>query len=164
MTTTTATTITNPASIASLNRGPIPTIFAAPASCLSTLTSVLPTGDLYFGHDLEKYLDAACYPTSTDAAWNLYYCLWLIIQYQETTDSYQIALQYHVHQASTLPRLLRILLVDTKVCIFLLGLQQLRCSAVYHIVISFPVDASLGLITFQRLYGQYERGPASMSI
>jgi hypothetical protein len=76
MTTSIASMITDAVSIESFNRGPIPTVFSAPSSCLSTVTSV-DGGGLYFGHMGASYADPACYPSpnTASAGWNLYYCL-----------------------------------------------------------------------------------------
>ncbi|KUJ14473.1 uncharacterized protein LY89DRAFT_736507 [Mollisia scopiformis] len=69
--------ITDATSISAFNRGPIPTQFSAPTSCLSTLTSVNGAGGLYFGHNGDEYFDTACFPTPTlttsSVQWNLYY-------------------------------------------------------------------------------------------
>ncbi|KAI9642169.1 hypothetical protein NHQ30_008971 [Ciborinia camelliae] len=73
---TSSTLITDPSKISLYNRGPILTTFIPPASCVSTLTF----GEcMYFGHQGESYVDAACYPSSTteygtgETAWRVYY-------------------------------------------------------------------------------------------
>jgi hypothetical protein len=75
--TTTAALITDPASIASYNRGMVTSIFTAPESCLSTLSYHSGYG-MYFGDWVTAYYDSACYPSSTLSAgpnaWDLYYC------------------------------------------------------------------------------------------
>jgi hypothetical protein len=73
--------ITDAVSIESFNRGPIHTVFSAPSSCVSTVTSV-DGGGLYFGHMGASYADPACDPspnTAGAAGWNLYYCSPFII-------------------------------------------------------------------------------------
>lgn len=83
-----AIVITAEASIAQYNRGPIPTAFSPPNSCLSTYTSAETLGGFYFGNGFSTAgqnlpWDSSCYPTATstpavtdaDAPWNLYYCL-----------------------------------------------------------------------------------------
>jgi hypothetical protein len=108
--TTSTTTITDAAVIQGYNRGPIPTVFAAPTSCLSTISSVA-GGVGYFGHNDGGYLDPLCYPpttttntaANTDAVWNLYYCLYPPSDARRQTDLSQIVPQFHVHQAGILP-------------------------------------------------------------
>jgi hypothetical protein len=88
LSTITTTIFTDTAAISSFNRGPIPTIFTAPTSCLSTLTVGTYGNSLYFGHQDGGYWDPACYPSQTvsvppddpagDDAWNLYYCLFTV--------------------------------------------------------------------------------------
>ncbi|KAF8851838.1 hypothetical protein BDZ45DRAFT_695594 [Acephala macrosclerotiorum] len=62
---TITTYITDQASIAAFNRGPVTATFTPPASCLSTLTSQ--TNQIYFGHRGGGYLDTACYPANSPA-------------------------------------------------------------------------------------------------
>ncbi|KAF1941029.1 hypothetical protein EJ02DRAFT_423372 [Clathrospora elynae] len=64
--TVTTAYVTDQSSIDSLNRGPITTKFAPPASCLETLTSISGSS-LYFGH-FGTIFNVDCYPTGTSPA------------------------------------------------------------------------------------------------
>ncbi|KUJ21984.1 uncharacterized protein LY89DRAFT_778329 [Mollisia scopiformis] len=95
MSTTTTTTITDPAAIAAFNRGPVTTTFTPPNSCLSILTL---NSNMYFGYGGPSYyFDHDCYPSSTanavSSGWSLYYyspaqCPLGWVQATRMTESY----------------------------------------------------------------------------
>ncbi|PVH97497.1 hypothetical protein DM02DRAFT_616514 [Periconia macrospinosa] len=75
------TLITDPASIAKYNRGPITTLFKQPTSCLSTLTQDPNKKSIYAVHGISGYFDQACLPlgilqhgdvTAVSAWWTYY--------------------------------------------------------------------------------------------
>ncbi|KAM3067644.1 hypothetical protein ACMFMG_000042 [Clarireedia jacksonii] len=74
--TTSITPITDQNVISAFNRGPLLTTYTPPTSCVSTYTFGTV---MYFGHNVESYIDPACYPSSTteygngQAAWYVYY-------------------------------------------------------------------------------------------
>jgi len=82
MTTRTAVLVTEPASVAALNRGPITSLFSLPSTCLATLTLDTRRETLVAIHGVRGYFDANCFPTGTlqpedlapDSVWHSYYC------------------------------------------------------------------------------------------